>query len=436
MTSGSKSASQCPVPQLPLELWHHIIELAAYLPDTVLDPTMERSNPRKRAERYNNTLSAKRCIVLVCHSWRAFATPLLYAHITISQPAQIPMLLCTLEAGCSYPGAHKLGELVRRMDILLSGPHVWLGMASSIRPILKAAPKLAVVNMNTPKLESWSPWDAFLDNSKGSVTPMLESFHLISPDPPHILPLRFFPFMMAQPRLQYLECNIPAFPRFNTVFFQKATGSSTFPSVEDIRFAQMWRQDLGPTKGFPPGTFPNLTRATIQYHTRASATLKFVLPVHGKGLRFLRLLRLDAEGNSLSRHRRYLDIIRIHCPRLKELSFSVRTSAQLPQIPLDDMNFSFPSIEILSVELVAKNGQFSKSECTRLLASVSSWIGKTWFPNIRTVRFVSESNILHLERQYSRAFNAFLQECASFSVLVEGHFFHTLNTLEPSHPAS
>ena len=40
------------LPDLPLELWHEVIEFATYLPDTLQDPIMAISNSRLRTERY------------------------------------------------------------------------------------------------------------------------------------------------------------------------------------------------------------------------------------------------------------------------------------------------------------------------------------------------------------------------------------------------
>lgn len=167
------------------------------------------------------------------------------------------------------------------------------------------------------------------------------------------------------------------------------------------------------------------------------SALESILSHHGKTLRSLRLVRTDKLLIAFpSRNPDHGKLIRHYCPRLQELTFSVLNATQFPNQLNGEAQVLLPEVDTLGVEIRPRRGQFSKAEFRELLKNVSSWKGTAWAPKLRTIRFVSESNVVHIRQCYGRLFGAFLQECSSSGVQVEGPFCEPLNSPSRYAPSS
>lgn len=378
-------------------------------------------------------------VVRVCCSWREFGTPLLLEHIAVSRPRQISLVLVALFGdGRSHPGSISLGQLIKRIDVLHSRCLESQESGEAINRILRHAPNLVILTMNRAPWYSCSPLDVLFTPTAGTiVSPNLQYLCLVDLSGPMFTQQQYFSFVEAHPQLRYVDGTpiVLQRPAFNAGKSQ--TNRPSYPSVREVQFRSFSTVDAGTVEHHvcpPIDTLRNLETIIVPCMIEVLSALESILSHHGKTLRSLRLVRIDKLLIAFpSRNPDHVKLIQDYCPRLQELTFSVFNATQFPNLLNSEAQVLLPEVDTLGVEIRPRRGQFSKAEFRELLNNVSSWKGRAWAPKLRTIRFVSESNIVHIRQCYGRLFGAFLQECSSSGVQVEGPFCEPLNI--PSHYA-
>ncbi|KZV70682.1 hypothetical protein PENSPDRAFT_435540 [Peniophora sp. CONT] len=143
------------MPQLPPELWIHILHFATTVPgqmqvelqnpldDTAASlPLPHILSPHSARADFIAAQATRAAIVRVCRDWHTIATPYLYENVCVPSSATLPILA---EAMARY------GQLVRRLDLLLedSGAH----QLAPLTDVFSLAHRLEILNISTRAAE-------------------------------------------------------------------------------------------------------------------------------------------------------------------------------------------------------------------------------------------------------------------------------------------
>jgi hypothetical protein len=322
--------------------------------------------------------------------------------------------------------------LTRRLDISLAGGRSFdRDGRISVLELFKLIPSLIVARMDYQAFRwimsdfIWTRCrdgtDVFLPNLER--IDLAESF--LAPVPPFAS--RYLTFMDCHPNLQRLDLmaarlthDIPA--------SQLPHIAHTWPSVREIDFFPDELAVWGAI--FPPGAFPNLEKVVALCHSRTVDNFAKCIQAHGRHLRSVLLVYDDSmitrvRDQTLSMWydaEVMLEVMKESCPALEELSFSA-TGAQIPSAQGDGRASAIiETVTTLGVEIGAKHFQFSKKICKDFLGSVLSWTRWRCLPNLRTIRFISEINVLHMQRCHAQKLDGFVEECDLAGVVVQDSF--------------
>jgi ribosomal protein L28 len=123
-----------------------------------------------------------------------------------------------------------------------------------------------------------------------------------------------------------------------------------------------------------------------------------------------------------------LEVLKESCPALEELSFSA-AGARIPLAVGDGRaSATIETVTTVGVEIGTKYFQFSKKICKEFFTSALSWARRKQLPNLQTVRFISELNLLHVQRCHAKRLDDFLQECSLAGIVVQDSFRTPLNS--------
>ncbi|KDQ55589.1 hypothetical protein JAAARDRAFT_323740 [Jaapia argillacea MUCL 33604] len=102
-------------PRLPVELLRDVFELALP-PECITDPCWNVAP----ASSWSTASRDKQSFVLVCKNWMGVGTEILYEHVAIRRPTQLPLFVCTLESSAS-----DLGCLIKTFTLCCFISHRW-----------------------------------------------------------------------------------------------------------------------------------------------------------------------------------------------------------------------------------------------------------------------------------------------------------------------
>ncbi|KAJ2927114.1 hypothetical protein H1R20_g10012, partial [Candolleomyces eurysporus] len=311
-------------------------------------------------------------------------------------------------------GSRKLGDYVKRIDILLEGNYPL--DPSTLLQLCRLTPNLVV--LTTP------PFRGELETlfSDETVIPHLRYLHAtIERGILTRMPLNFL--------ASHRSLRLYAPPRFENP--TQEGPQDIWASIQELIFpCQPSYSDGYPsvrtfiTPEFPAGTFPNL-HTVVFLHNESPLAFDSFLATHGKSLRTIHV-QVDRCFT-----RRLFETLTKCCPVLHEILYSVNPTGL--DVDDDDKPVPMPGITTVGFQPVAH--QLTKYERKEFFDDILFWTPKL-FPNVRTIRIFSEAIILHFQRCHTKGFNSFLESCNSLGIRVEDHFREPLNSprLLPNEP--
>ncbi|KAG1750450.1 uncharacterized protein EDB91DRAFT_1046057 [Suillus paluster] len=166
MTSVISNASTTRnFPRFPPELWLSIFSLATNVPgllscDGPTPSDLPRPIVKENEQRLlRESLITKRNIILVCRTWHALATELLYRSVLVTRPATLSSLLVALDrrsSGAAHP-AH-VGWWTRRLDVLIQDDRCEASDYSLLANVIRRFPNLSIVTLSMPMLPYNDCW--------------------------------------------------------------------------------------------------------------------------------------------------------------------------------------------------------------------------------------------------------------------------------------
>ncbi|KAF9786167.1 hypothetical protein BJ322DRAFT_772676 [Thelephora terrestris] len=150
-------------PQLPVEVWLLIFQLATEVPFAFLPRTESpfdlpsHPNPKEMTTELSRSLKAKHHLALVCRSWNEIATPFLYGAVLLRSTRGVTAAWNTFCDSAESDTGVLLGHHVKRIDISLRDLQMYHPgfdrererMTERISDILQRLPNLSVFSMRT-----------------------------------------------------------------------------------------------------------------------------------------------------------------------------------------------------------------------------------------------------------------------------------------------
>lgn len=132
------------LPELPVEIWSVIIDLATFIPGAYnthdyssMAAFMFDSRGVCARQRFESTMKDKLAISLVCKRLNAICEPFLFKHLRITSGAQACAVLNALRNGTD------IGNKTTRIDLALEGNHAWTkGYTIAMMSIFLCCPNL------------------------------------------------------------------------------------------------------------------------------------------------------------------------------------------------------------------------------------------------------------------------------------------------------
>ncbi|KAJ2914200.1 hypothetical protein MD484_g6208, partial [Candolleomyces efflorescens] len=425
------------LPEVPVEIWYTILRYATATPDSVEHPQLSWDASKSKlkfnsgsVKRYRESLVrspaisvnmlielinkvSKRYIVRVCRQWYDIAIPDLYEHVMVLKAHKLQSLLESFSSEAAPvgtgDGSRKLGELVKRIDIHLSGDFPQLG--TILLQLCRSTPNLVVL-ITPPRfgLES-----LFSDET---VIPRLRYLHAMATNSVEggqaKMPLKFLASHRSL-RLYtppHFENPIQGVPPDIWASIQELI----FPSRAFATFPSFVKSFI--SSKFPAGAFPNL-HTVVFLRTESRGILDSFLNAHGRHLRTIHI-RANAANPCFSRQ--LIETLKKCCPFLQEILYSATTRALI----VDEGNQADPMPGVITVGFQPIARQLNKSERMVFFDLILQETPK-YFPNVRTIRIFSEEIVSHFQRCHTKGFKGFLQSCTSLGILVEDHFREPLN---------
>src|ERR1700753_1088365 len=109
------------LPQLPVEVWLLIFQLATQVPFAFLPRTESpfdlppRPTHKEMTAELSRSLITKRSLVLVCKSWNELTTPLLYSAIPLRSTSGVTAAWRTFRDSSERDAGGGLGHYVKRI---------------------------------------------------------------------------------------------------------------------------------------------------------------------------------------------------------------------------------------------------------------------------------------------------------------------------------
>ncbi|KAF5339304.1 hypothetical protein D9611_009919 [Ephemerocybe angulata] len=423
---SAKLAYQKPsvtLPEIPPEIWIEILRQATDVPDSLEHPQLlvdpkhsymfRLSGPATR--RHKAALITKRYIVLVCREWRAIGMPFLYEHISITRLRHVHQLPETLsktmtlgEVWAPLP----FGCFVKRLDMtdMALDSVDWSdeGCGTSLRQFLDLTPNLVTLNMSSTRSLLRQ-----IERIPRAAIPGLRNLNWTRTG---IFPETGFKteFLDSHPRIENLDL-ISLYP--NPHFEDK--DPHMWSSIRRLKCypSSMIKET---SHQFYPGSFPNLEDALLIVRFDGLAHLNSFCVAHGRLLKVIHLSDYELWRSS-DMTQDFLSL-RDWCPLLEEINFTS------PLIPSRAVPSTVTHQGIHTVGFHASMHQLSKQQAKAFLQNFISWAQSPATPNARTLRLISEENILHLQSKHPKLFNKFLEDCVSLGEVVLNNF------RRPMHP--
>ncbi|KAF6744144.1 hypothetical protein DFP72DRAFT_1078989 [Ephemerocybe angulata] len=396
---SAKLAYQKPsitLPEIPPEIWIEILRQATDVPDSLEHPQL---------------LITKRYIVRVCREWYAIGMPFLYEHVSITRPRHVHQLSETLSKTMTRGEVNEplaFGCFVKRLDLTAAALDsvVWSdeGCGTSLRQVLDLTPNLVTLNM-----PSTSSLLRQIEQIPRAVIPGLRNLNWTSTGTSSKSGYQVF-------QTEFLDSH-PHIENMNLISLYPA------PHFED-KYSHMWpsiRRLNCPSRMMEETrwqfSFPNLEDAYFFVGFNGFDRLDSFCVAHGRLLKVIHLNDYKLWGSS-DMTQGFLSL-RDWCPMLEEINF---TSPHSCVIPSQAVASTVTHQGIHTVGFHASTRQLSKQKAKDFLQDIITWAQSPATPNARTLRLISEENILHLQSKHAKLFNTFLKDCVSRSAIVVDNF--------------
>ncbi|KAF5314627.1 hypothetical protein D9611_007142 [Ephemerocybe angulata] len=415
---SAKLAYQKPsvtLPEIPPEIWIEILRHATDVPDSLEHPQLlvdpehfymfRLSGPATR--RHKAALITKRYIVLVCREWYAIGMPFLYEHISITRPRHVHQLSETLSKTMTRGEVKEplaFGCFVKRLDMTMPvaldpGVRSDEGCGTGLRQVLDLTPNLVTLNM--PSTRSLHRQ---IERIPRAAIPGLRSLNWTSTG---ASPAGFKPFQTefldSHPHIENLDL---------TNLHSEDKGSHMWPSIRRLKCPSPMVEEIR-----WQFSFPNLEDAFLFVGFDGLPHLDSFCAAHGRLLRVIHLVGYEPWLSSVMAQG-FLSL-RDRCPMLEEINF---TSPHSSVIPSQAVASTVTHQGIHTVGFHASTRQLSKRKAKDFLQNIITWAQSPATPNARTLRLISEENILHLQSKHAKLFNTFLKDCVSRSAIVVDNF--------------
>lgn len=384
----------------------------------------------------NDTLNAtmyqiqKRRLARVCRCWSVECIKLLYEHIVVPRFSQLKKLVNVLSQTiiADGPGARTFGSYTKRLDLTMpraaGGGNDEDAAARALLDIFRLCPNLIVLNTT-----SWILYLPYYLQVMVSLPPGLKALNWLQL-PYHFsnrCPGQFLSYLDTRSRLEAADL-IDAGP-LNTIDRNRIYSSILQLSVI-LRGVE-----------FPSGSFPNLERVLLRLGKAGPgasryadpAHLESFLSAHGINLKTLRITWGPAYPVQFDLY--LCAVLHQCCPSLKELTF-VFTNQEVKFRPSPDKRVGKPleSVHTIGIE-DHRTWTPRKKEFGDHLNHLLGYIRlQQVFPNVKTLRLLSERNVITCQTHFPKPFQKFLNECEALGVVVEDHFYRPLNNPAPSIP--
>ncbi|KDQ55606.1 hypothetical protein JAAARDRAFT_208417 [Jaapia argillacea MUCL 33604] len=253
--------------RLPPELLREIF-LLALPPDCVTSPILDSVS----ASWWPIASRGKQTLVLVCKSWVAVGTELLYEHIAIRRPTQLPSLVRTMQLQNG-----DLGKLVKTFTLCCFIPHNWQTMFTKSLAILFSRYSHIQRLIISPLWETPSP-DTLSQILLASTINLASITHLEANA--DVVPGNF---QIVLERCTNLRSLVLALPTEEMTPHQVH-----LPRLEALRLSFPSYPKDGKWANLMHWSMPRLTNLTIcNYGGVTDVVLKSFLKSHGKNLQFL-----------------------------------------------------------------------------------------------------------------------------------------------------
>ena len=149
------------LPQLPVEVWLLIFQLATQVPFAFLPKTESpfdlppRPTHKEMTAELSRSLITKRSLVLVCKSWNELTTPLLYSAIPLRSTSGVTAAWRTFRDSSERDAGGGLGHYVKRIDLSMRDSRIHHmsteqnAERKKITEILRLLPNLTIFTMHT-----------------------------------------------------------------------------------------------------------------------------------------------------------------------------------------------------------------------------------------------------------------------------------------------
>ncbi|KAF6764626.1 hypothetical protein DFP72DRAFT_1162598, partial [Ephemerocybe angulata] len=419
---SAKLAYQKPsvtLPEIPPEIWIEILRQATDVPDSLEHPQLlvdpkhsymfRLSGPATR--RHKAALITKRYIVLVCREWYAIGMPFLYEHISITRPRHVHQLAETLMTRGEVGAPLAFGCFVKRLDMtaMALDPVDWSdeGCGTSLRQVLDLTPNLVTLNISSTRSLLRQ-----IERIPRAAIPGLRNLNWTRTGALSETGLNLFytELLDSHPHIEnsnlISQCPNPHF---------EDKDSHTWPSIRRLNCFPF--PLIEGTHQFFPGSFPNLKDAFVIVGFDGLATLDSFCVAHG---RLLKVIHLYDYGPWRSSDLTQVFLsLRDWCPMLEEINF---TSPHSSVVPSWAGASTVAHQGVHTVGFHASMYQLSKQQAKAFLRNIISWAQSPATPNARTLRLISEENILHLQSKHPKLFNKFLKDCVSLGEVVLDNF--------------
>ncbi|KAJ3530531.1 hypothetical protein NMY22_g8536 [Coprinellus aureogranulatus] len=406
--------------EVPPEIWDKIFRLATDVPNSLLCFVQnyhesERNLSNHAYQCWRRSTGMKLAICRVSRRWNVMGTPLLYENIIVPtavgddesylhtdpEKRQLEALIRTLTSASSDANWNKphIGTSVRGVDWTFPED-----LTHTSREDLEgeAVGKLAELVACLPNLE------VFTVRTRSTISPMA-TLNALSPHLKHlhwrtvatvgltrnILPLSyFFEFLEAHPSLQTVDI-LHAFD--SASHNPSSWGGRSFPS---IRHWVLRNTQVDVLATLPEGTFPGLDAITYPYYrpgrinTKRERFTQFLL-TQGQ---HLTMVRLDAQRYLVD----FLHPLAELRPQVREIHLSV-TIEELGSNTMSEVSATvhMPGVVTLGLSLI----DLAHFDEYRTYIHIGpEWVDhaflrwKEVFPNLRTVKFLEEIDVVDLAR--------------------------------------
>ncbi|KAH6919166.1 hypothetical protein BKA70DRAFT_43221 [Coprinopsis sp. MPI-PUGE-AT-0042] len=402
------------LPELPPELWIQIIREATRgaaplgpLSSRWIWPRQFKSPSAYKHWRY--AIVTKRYIVRVCKQWYLMGIPFLYEHLMLTRLNHSKSMIGVVAQRSSLdPSLEPFGSYARRLEI---GFHDYNDEGETVNAnltaLLERLPRLISIVFDCPGLPFGDP-DTCPVYFFQSAPQSLEYFDW-GPDPDVFPFSHWLNFINTHPNLRIVNG-----PNAETYFDEEETEEKLgkVTTFEHLFQLGMSGYDAGEFYcTHLPENMPSLRGFAIEWPPFLEIEIyQSLFARFGQNLTalYLEYEDEDEEDLQIAMDRPLGSLLKL-CPRLEEIFISAwwRT----------DIKIDAPTESVRLFGIKFADRQLTARHCKSMLKQLTK--AKTWFPNLKAIRFFEETNLIHLRGQHLKRLQRGITEFHNAGLVVE-----------------